>query len=412
MSVRTLLCGLGLCLTLVASSAHAGEGVFTVPTLSQARDEAGTERLALVFLTDGTGDDSVFMENEVWTHPDVRAWVGEHAVAAKVDSKSFHGASLQGNYRIETFPALLAFKDGELARQVEGPLESNKLLAWLEVVRVGDVQAADMVLSAGEDTSTAPSSTEIDVEAHIVKALEAPNPERAISTLLSAWHETVGSPQQAERRPRLCEAMEPYLISDDARALVLREREAAWARHKRRRTLPDLLDWIALNDLINDHSETTLPWVQEMAKDKKRREWITQVLYSPQDPLGSVLAKRGHWTLYGDNIRDPIELVDLRQKVHRETKITITGAESAADRDNLRRELSGIVVALLSSRRDKEARAASDHIVAEDKEYGPTLVALAIEAKQPRRWMRSLLNPNRAEQVQLAMKLTEELEMR
>lgn len=410
MSFRALSLGLGLCLALTSVPVLAGDAeVFTVSTLSQARSKAGDDRLALVFLTDGTSADCTYMESEAWTHPDVRGWVASHAVAAKVDTRSFHGAKLQGDYGIDTVPALLAFHRGTLARQHEGPLDGDKLLAWLEVVRVGDVQAADLILEAQAPSRTGGGT--IDVEARIVDALEAPNPAAAAATLMSAWRETVGTPQQATRRPRLLEALQPYMINEGARDVVKRERDAALGRFRRQKEQADLIDWMSLNTAVGE-DQATLDWVRESRDDKKGREALRQVLLDPQDPLLDLLAETSQWLTLGRIIGDPIELVGVRQRVLKDTKTTITGALSAADQQAHRKQLSSIIVGLLADGREQEARETSDYIRKADPNYGPVLVRLAIEAKQPRRWMRPLLNPNKADQVKLAMELTQELEMR
>jgi len=400
-----------LAVGLTSAVAHAStgdDGVFTVRTLSQARTAAGQERLVLVFLTQSGNDDCDFMEAQAWSHPDVQAWVGEHAVAAKVDTESFHGASLMGRYGVDSVPALLAFRGDTLARRHEGPLDGDKLLAWLEIVRVGDVEAADLLMATD---SPAPTSDEVDVDSVLIEAMNAPNPMAATATLLGAWRQTVGTPQQDPRRQQLLEALEPYLINQESRELVQRERDAAWSRHRRHKLLPDLVDWVTLNHLLEEDS-VTLEWVHEARDDKKGRAQVQSVVYHPQDPLLAVLAKRGEWKTLGQVVGDPIDLVDGRMRVHKATRITITGAESQADRALLRNQLAAIVAGLLAEGRDREAKATAEHILDQDNDAGPTVVQVCMGAGQPRRWMRGLLNPHKAEQVQLAMELTQALQMR
>ena len=73
----------GMALAADGVVAHAEDQLFTVRTLSQARTAAGDERLVVVYLTEDGNDDCAFMEAEAWTHPDVRAWVDEHATTQR-----------------------------------------------------------------------------------------------------------------------------------------------------------------------------------------------------------------------------------------------------------------------------------------------------------------------------------------
>ena len=277
-------------------------------------------------------------------------------------------------------------------------------------LRVGDVAAADMLLS--EEPETGGPSQAVDVDRAMMDALNAPNPMAATNALLEAWRKAIGTPQQEPRRPQVAEALRPYLINQESRELVQRERDAAWSRHRRNKRLGDLADWVALNHLLEEDS-VTVEWARAAREDRKKGiVTLRELVKHPQDPLLAVLAKRGDWQLIGAAIGDPIALVDLRLRVHKETRITITGAESEADRAFLREQFGAIVAGLLADGRDKEAREASDHIMELDRGAGPTIVTVALRARQPRRWMRALLNPHKAEQVQMAMELTQALESR
>jgi hypothetical protein len=392
-----------------AAPASASE-VFTVPTLSQARQAAGgesTDKLIVVWLTK-TGDaDSDFMAREAWAMTEVKAWVQAYAVAAKVDAYSGHGANLRSTYRIERVPATLVFRGETLVRRQDGAMDGDKLLTWLEVARTGEVATADALLT--ETAAPASDRRAVDVEARLQGALDAPNPEAAASLMLAVWNETAGTPQQDERRPRITEALRPYLISADAAERVRRERDAAWARHKKGKQLADLLDWMALNAVLEEDA-ATVRWLDEVAGDPKGRERIAEILLHPQDPLLHLMTRKALWAQLGGAIRDPLRVVQVRRATYKATKISITGAESSADKDIHLRELGAIVAGLLAAQRDKEAREVADLIASLDKLAGPRLVEVCLDARQPRRWLRAYLDPSQSSQVELALRLTQAIE--
>lgn len=402
MRILTLLT---FCLA-IAAPARASEPVFTVSTLSKARIEAGDDRLIVVYLHEQGNADCDFMASTSWTDPAVTDWVDSHAVAARVDAFSFHGASLRGKYQVKELPAILAFRGGELARRHQGALEPTELAAWLEVARIGDVATADAI--AQDRYEPAPDPT-ADIDARLVAALSTPSPEAATDVLLTLWRDTRGSEVQAERRARVGAALRPHLIDEGAQRMTARERDAAWARHKRKKSLPDLLDWIALNSLLGD-DDKTLDWVRGAMPDRRGLAWVRRVLDQPNDPLLPLLSARGHWPAIGDGVANPIEAIDRRRAWYAENRTSITGVQSEADQDELRRYQGAIVAGLLAARRDREAKTAAEHVAAVDREAGPAVVKVALEANQPRRWMRKLLNPHRPEQVQLALDLTQALQ--
>jgi len=386
----------------VVLPAHAGE-IFTATTPSQAREAAGEDRLSIVFLTDPDDPDATFMEREAWTHPQVAGWVSEHAVATRVGARSFLGARLRTSYRLERLPAILAFQGDSLLRQHQGALDGPALAAWLEVARSGDVALANLVTQAAP-TRAVPQ--EIDLDARLMAAIDAENPAAAAVALLQVWTETVGTPQQDARRERVLDALAPRVDADPtAHERTVAARDAAWHRYRKGESLPDLLDWMALNRVLEEDTATAT-WVGETARSKDR-DVLHDVLTHPEDPLLPMLVETGRWPNLGMAIADPVALMDARLATYKKTKITITGAESSVDREAHRRGQAALVAALLAADREREARQAADHLLTLDRKAGPLIVDVALEAREPRRWMRRLLDPSRAEQVELAMRLTQ-----
>lgn len=392
--------------TVLATSPVAAADVFTAPTLSQARKAAqGDERLVVVYLYANDDADSSFMEREAWNHPDVRQWVDSHGVAARVDAFSGHGATLRGTYQIETLPAVLAFRGDDLARKHQGALDGRQLYAWLEVVRVGDVEMADLILDS------APPSTElngVDIEGRLMKAFDAKTPAAAAAELLSVWTETIGTDQQEERRQPIAEALKDRVANDvTARERTYAARDASWSRYQKREKVADLVDWLVLNSVLRE-DHVTMDWLGEARKTDGPR--LAAVLSHPQDPLLPMLAESRAWSTVGNIIANPIALIDARQATYQATKITITGAESSADRNAHHRAWGVLVTGLLAANREREARATAEHAISIDRKAAPAIVDVCIEAGQPRRWQRGMLDPTRKDQVDLAMRLNRALQ--
>ncbi|MFK7928370.1 MAG: hypothetical protein AB8H79_09275 [Myxococcota bacterium] len=378
--------------------------MFTVSTLSRAREAAGEQKLVIVYLHEQNNPDCDYMSGQVWSHPDISAWVSEHAIAAKVDAYSFHGASLRGRYRVEQSPAILAFRGAEIARRHEGPIDPDALAAWLEVVRVGDVQMADAIAAPEPE----PDPT-IDVDARLVLALSAGGHEAAAAELLDLWRDTQGTVLQAERRPRVVQALKPHLESDAVERMAAQERDAAWARHTRKKTMQDLLDWMALNTLL-DEEDKTVSWVKGALLNGTGLPWVRKVLDEPNDPILPLLSERSQWHAIGNSLGDPIPTIERRRAWYVENRTTITGVQSKADQDALRTYQGAVVAGLLAAGREREAKDAAEHVAGLDRLAGPAAVRVSIDAGQARRWMRKLVNPAKKDQVQLSMDLTRALQ--
>lgn len=404
--VRSLLLASIVALSAVTTAVAADDEVFTVSTLSRARDQAGEDRLALVFITDEDDPDASFMERQAWGHPEVRDWVTRHAVAVRATARSGHGTALRTTYGIERIPAVLAFRGETLVRLHEGGLDARQLLAWLEVARSGDVALGDLVLE-----SSAPTPSEaIPLEERLTASLDAETPAQAAVMLLALWDETLDTELQDRRRIRVCEALEHRVAADPtARERVAEAREAAWRRHRKRKSLSDLLDWFALNHLLGE-DEATREWMRGAVHAPHGREWVAKVLSHPQDPILPMIVETRSWAVLGASVANPIALVDARWESYRTTRISHTGVESSVERERHLRELGAIVAGLLADGREREARAAADHIVEVDRKAAPTVVEVCLEANQPRRWMRGMLDPTRKDQVSLAMRLTKALQ--
>ncbi|MFT7518125.1 MAG: hypothetical protein ACI9MC_000252, partial [Kiritimatiellia bacterium] len=190
----------------------------------------------------------------------------------------------------------------------------------------------------------------------------------------------------------------------DAKHHVTLARDASWVRYKKIDYLGDLIDWMTLNQLLGE-AQLTLRWIADARLTPTGRQVLNDLLAHPQDPLMDLLVTEQMWVTIGRSIQDPIAAINSRELVFRQTKVTITGHISDADRQAHRRTMSVIAGALLTAGREKEGRAITEHILTVDKKAGPQMVQAALEMNEPRRWHRPLLNPSFDDQIQIALEL-------
>jgi hypothetical protein len=395
-------------LTLSLASPSVADDVFSASTLSRAQDEAGRDgRLVIVYLYSDRNDDCAFMDREAWTHPDVKRWVGANAIAARVDVFSMHGAALKSRYQLDGAPTVLAFHGETLLRQHRGPIDGAALLTWMQVAHSGDAGIAD-ALHSSSDAGGKGGASVIDLDSALLDAMAVKDNDAAAGALLEAWTLTAGGPQQDQRRRRIVEALLPLTQrSFQAAQRVQTARNQAWGRWERQRRLPDLVDWVALNTLLEEDA-ATLRWAKAVP-DADCASTIAPLLAHPDDPLLPLLLRQRALDVVGRCVAAPLDLLDVRHRTYRQTRVTITGSEKQADLDGHRAGLASISAGLLVVGRNREGKLAARHALELDPKAGPTIVRTALDFKEPRRWHRSMLDMADRGQLDLAIDLARAL---
>jgi thiol:disulfide interchange protein len=103
--------------------------VFTTASYAEAKASAG-DKLLLVDATATWCPPCKEMEKSTWPSEDVKAWVGENALAVQVDVDKDKAAA--GELKIKAMPTVILFRGGkELGRHV-GYLGPAELVSWLK----------------------------------------------------------------------------------------------------------------------------------------------------------------------------------------------------------------------------------------------------------------------------------------
>ena len=395
---------------LVCPAAASASDIFSAANPDaahrQAEDLPG-DRIIVVYFVEPGSTDCAWMDNETWGAGRVQQWVRNHAVAVKMDMSQGPGKRLAARHGLYKAPSVIAYKHGHVVKQNQGVMDAQSLLDWLEVVRVGQARAGQ-ILSEHGAPDVGPEG-ELDFERRMVVALELQGAGRmdlAGRELAGLWMLSMGTAQQEARRPLVAQAMRPLIEADyDAKHHISLARDASWVRYKKYKSTGDLVDWLTLNQLLGE-SSVTLRWVTEARQTEEGREAMGKLLDHPQDPLMAMLVREGMWVTIGRSIKDPIQAVESRELEFRRTKVSITGQISESDRTAHRRLMSIIAGSLLAAERERDGRAVAEHILTLDKKAGPSLVKTALEIGEPRRWHRAFLNPGHQDQVQIALELS------
>lgn len=207
------------------------------------------------------------------------------------------------------------------------------------------------------------------------------------------------------------EAMRPFVQNSfQAAERVQRARANAWGRYSRDARLGDLVDWLTLNAVL-DESQASVRWAREQS-DGDCAGTVGAALGHPQDPLLPLLFRQRDFEVIGRCLREPTSIIDARHATYRATRITITGSQRQEDLDEHRTLLGALAAGLLVSRRNREAKRASQHILDLDPKAGPAIVRVALDAGEPRRWHRSMIDIADRNNLELAIELATALKSR
>jgi hypothetical protein len=122
------------------------------------------------------------MEKETWPHADVRAWLGQHALAIQVDVDEER--ELAKRFEVEAMPTVVALKDGQEFDRIVGFRDAAGLLAWCKDVLAGKRTTDELA----ERAQTLAESTNVHERYELAKDLfRAKKYDEALRHYLWLW---------------------------------------------------------------------------------------------------------------------------------------------------------------------------------------------------------------------------------
>ncbi|MCA9001589.1 MAG: thioredoxin family protein, partial [Planctomycetes bacterium] len=296
---------LSLCLAVPAFGQHPT--LFSKLDFPAAQAQAKTQKKLLLLdaMTSWCGPCKM-MDATTWVDPRVEAWVAQHAVAVQLDM-DVHTA-LKESLGINAFPTMVLFTaDGKEFDRIVGSRNAEQMLEWLGGALGGEkeidrVRAALAELNASGEARTrdrmllaeraADLGANQEVGEQLVWLWTRKAVDEAESQLLSTWRRGTGRNLTSEFLARFGEWRPAILAQRDARASVLREKEATDVRS----------EWITLNGVLGEE-DSTVVWAAGWAIDRDARA----VLRAHESQLFDLLVDRELWAAAGHCLDDPLK---------------------------------------------------------------------------------------------------------
>lgn len=172
-----------LTLVLVSNAAHVlGEPFSELafePALAKAKSE---KKLLVIDFTASWCAPCKKMDKDTWAAAEVRAWLGEHAIALQIDVDE--EGELARRFKVQAMPTVVALRDGQEFDRFVGYRDAARFLAWARDVRVGK-RESDALL---ERSKALRESQDVDARFDLAKDLRrARQYDEALAHYLWLW---------------------------------------------------------------------------------------------------------------------------------------------------------------------------------------------------------------------------------
>ncbi len=119
---------ISLAVVMVLVTVARADAPFVEETLDQALKDAGkSNKLVMIDFFATWCAPCKAMDKKTWPDKSVQAWVGDHAVALRLDADKEQ--DIVAKYKVEDFPAILFIKpDGTEAGRISGYVEPEEFL--------------------------------------------------------------------------------------------------------------------------------------------------------------------------------------------------------------------------------------------------------------------------------------------
>jgi thioredoxin 1 len=394
-----------IAIVIPAASVLAMPPIFTKKNFEDAKKQAAAEGKLLV--VDSMADwcpPCKQMDKTTWVDEKTIAYFKDNAIAFQFDVDKEE--KLAKDLKIEAMPTMIVFKDGKEIDRSVGFMSTSEMIGWLEDVKKGKTKAAALAEEAkklrenagnrvGED-----GKVDIRERMDIARKLSRSDPDLAAQEYAWLWDNMLKH-DQAYYGVRLS-----FLIGDmqqlaqrheGARAEFVKLRDAAEAKLKDKTATRDtLVDWIKLNEVVDD-DDRTLAWYDRVKDDSAASRDIKR----NERDLRRIFEEKKRWADMGRMYKNPER--DARGQIQQNQMMEkMAPAEHAAEmKKYAQREvmssLSTMHAALLAAGREEEAGAVAGILLeySDTPESRRALVSRALEAGQARASHRALLEADK-----------------
>ncbi len=290
-----------LILALLISPARCKPPVFSDLSYDEARRQAqDRDRLLIVDATATWCGPCKRMDRTTWTDPTVVAWIEEHAIAVQFDVDEH--PDLAEQLRAHALPTIIAFRQGSEIDRIVGYRTPGALIEWLDGLRQGHTSLETLRERAMKKNWR--GKYDIRARQQYADALRfAGKFEEALAEYHWLWEHMLehDSSMSGVRRSFLASDIKDLIAEyEPAREVFRHLRDLAETRLKQAPDWDTLLDWLKLNDMIDD-PDATLAWVDRMLEDEDGIATLKHVEYAVRDTL----IEHGRYDALGRLIEDP-----------------------------------------------------------------------------------------------------------
>lgn len=330
--------------------------------LTQARS---TGKLLLVDFTASWCQPCKRMEKETWENADVRAWLGQHALAIQVDVDE--QSDLAKRFGIEAMPTVVVLREGQEFDRIIGYRDAAGFLGWGKDVLAGKHTSDELKTRTQELRDSKDVDARYDLAQDLLRAKQY---EQALEHYLWLWPATREVPRMGGVRlsfmlSNMAELAKKHEPARNAFMQILEELQAKVEVDAA--AIPAFRDWQEWSSLCQYFGERAriLAWYEKRRDDQGRLfagktgesrcdnmiEDVFEQLIEAERPLDAV-------RLYEDvHGRAERIVADYRQISAVDGGLDEEMREQMADfhRGKLTEDLSRLFAALLAAGRDPEA---------------------------------------------------------
>ncbi len=292
-----------LAIAILSSVVLATPPIFSDLAYDEAQRRARKDdRLLIVDATATWCGPCKRMDRTTWTDPAVEAWLKEHAIAIQFDVDEH--PDLAEQLRAHALPTIIAFRDGEELDRIVAYRTPGALLEWLEGLLEGRTSLESLRARAMKKNWR--GRYDIRARMQYADALRyAGKFEDALAEYRWLWEHMLehDASMGGVRRSFLAGDIKELIAEHEPAREVFRHlRDQAEARLKKAPDWDTLLDWLKLNDIIDDPS-ATMAWVDRMLRDEEGIATLARVVHAIRDTL----IEQGRYDALGRLIDNPHE---------------------------------------------------------------------------------------------------------